>query len=739
MRIFGNFPDRSQRFHIYVGFVPLLSAVALFALILIFALPAAPGLAQAQAPGPGQRLYFMVKQGPETYSLPPLERAGSVVEFYDYYNDEAHTGLEVQNRSILFLYRDTLTGELSLVIIHDQPNNGTGGEVEFTFDGLPPEATILVRDDPNARDRYEFTPPTAFMHWQWLPEHTDGVAIGGLPAEFSITITPNFISGIEGWDLVTGTVESPVYTSIDPSQPITIIATTNIPPQPSFVFSPVSPYVGQEVTFDASGSTDPDGTIVSYEWDFGDGTTGTGVTVTHVYTAPGTYTVTLTVTDDRGATATLTRPITVVEAVIEAVRTISTPVVLPSSTFRVIVEIRTTTEIEGLGLDEDLPSGWEITPVDNAGAAFKRAQVQWIWARTIRAGETIRVVYDVTVPEELVSGPLPVEECITGWIDSAAPAFHKEVGGESCLKVDKCLPPLVAIAHLDPETDTVDLTLPNDVTADQLQRAIAFWLEDEPVPGTCGALIDLEILKEIIAHFLKCIPIDEPLPEEESADRAVTVTRKILTPFPFHQLYLEAYRGNIFRVVVTIEAHKDLYGLGLDEELPMGWQVKPISSAGGIFKESQIQWAFPEKIPAGTTKIITYEVTVPPGKVYCLGGEECKANIFQLSGLVNSANPSFELAVGGENEVIIAKCLSIPVAIAYLDVETNTIDATLSSKITFEQIQAAIAFWLEDEPVPGTCGKLIDFETIKLLIAYWLTDTPVDRPLGTPADPNRGG
>ncbi|HET7399535.1 MAG TPA: PKD domain-containing protein [Intrasporangium sp.] len=64
-------------------------------------------------------------------------------------------------------------------------------------------------------------------------------------------------------------------------------------------------------TFDASASADPDGTIASYDWSFGDGTTGTGVAPTHKYAASGTYDVQLTVKDDKGASGTLTTPVTV--------------------------------------------------------------------------------------------------------------------------------------------------------------------------------------------------------------------------------------------------------------------------------------------------------------------------------------------------------------------------------------------------------------------------------------------
>ena len=81
----------------------------------------------------------------------------------------------------------------------------------------------------------------------------------------------------------------------------------NVPPTASFTSS----VNGLDVAVDASGSSDPDGSVASYAWSFGDGGTGTGATATHRYATGGTYTVSLTVTDDKGASATTTRQVVV--------------------------------------------------------------------------------------------------------------------------------------------------------------------------------------------------------------------------------------------------------------------------------------------------------------------------------------------------------------------------------------------------------------------------------------------
>ena len=73
--------------------------------------------------------------------------------------------------------------------------------------------------------------------------------------------------------------------------------------------SPTDPHTGDTVYFNASSSTITD--VSSYHWDFGDGSTGSGVTPTHAYSAERTFTVSLTVTNSRGQVATASKTVTV--------------------------------------------------------------------------------------------------------------------------------------------------------------------------------------------------------------------------------------------------------------------------------------------------------------------------------------------------------------------------------------------------------------------------------------------
>ncbi len=88
---------------------------------------------------------------------------------------------------------------------------------------------------------------------------------------------------------------------------------TNRPPVASFTYSPSSPLVGQPVTFDGTGSYDPDGRITIYSWDFNsDGRAdASGPTVSYAFPVAGSYNVILTVTDNGGLSGSTTRTVQV--------------------------------------------------------------------------------------------------------------------------------------------------------------------------------------------------------------------------------------------------------------------------------------------------------------------------------------------------------------------------------------------------------------------------------------------
>jgi PKD repeat protein len=85
-------------------------------------------------------------------------------------------------------------------------------------------------------------------------------------------------------------------------------------PTAKFTFSPASPLMGKAVNFDASGSSLPagdSGSITSYVWTFGDGTSGSGAVTTHTFLSAASFSVTLTVTTDRSVSASTTQAVTV--------------------------------------------------------------------------------------------------------------------------------------------------------------------------------------------------------------------------------------------------------------------------------------------------------------------------------------------------------------------------------------------------------------------------------------------
>jgi PKD repeat protein len=723
------------------------NTIGLFLLlaVVVLLLPTT-GLAQGDG-------FYTVSQGETQAQIEPVANPVDAVAFFKITSGQMSTGLEKSGAAVLFLYQDTAGGTLSLGVLLSAAA-GTAGSTTITLSGLPAGAGFLVKDD--AFDRWQITPPTGSVSWTWPQGRGDGMALGPLGTEFAVTLFPQFTAGITRAVFLSGSATSPTEIELNLLDPIIVSGTPNEPPLVGFTVSPADLRINQPVTFDASSSFDPDGRIAKYEWDFnGDGlfdSTTTEPTVTYTYSTAGSKSVTVRATDNEGATARSTLSVSIGDLAVRVTRTISTSAALPGSTFLVVVRIEPQMDVAGVGLQENLPVGWKIKPLENAGAAFKRASVQWVFVDQIRANSTKIISYELSVPpsDQLIATTLPVCFTLTGTFQSMTPFLELPVEGDSKIEISTALPLKEAIAHLVPRVgldteDTIDLRLSQKIDPQQLKRALEMWQNDEVVPWTQGSTITLEQMKELAAYAYTCTPVDLPLPPVPAA--RISAVRTIATPVPCNNVLLNYYgpggdkAGSTFTVKVEIWADQDLYGVGLKEELPTGWKVIPIENGGLTYKRSRNEWVWPTKLPAGTTKTIIYQVEVPQTEMIEMAASDpCYASSNDIYGVVDSALPCMEAPVTGDSGVDVSDCLSVLVAISRWDVDHDRLDITLSDRISFQQVQRAIAFWLEDEVVPWTCGETVGYHMLKEIIAYWLTGTSICDPLPVipdgPCDPD---
>jgi hypothetical protein len=171
------------------------------------------------------------------------------------------------------------SGSTSVNVVEDDPSDGTS---EFrvvgkyydivsyaSYDG--PITITIIYDDTDLSENQEKN----LSIWHWDSTHWSKI-------DTVVDIESNTMTSIVdslSWFAIGEPNESPVADA----------------------GGPYLTQVGSLITLDGTGSNDPDGIIATYEWDFGDGNTGDGVTPTNLYTAADIYYVNLTVTDDTGA------------------------------------------------------------------------------------------------------------------------------------------------------------------------------------------------------------------------------------------------------------------------------------------------------------------------------------------------------------------------------------------------------------------------------------------------------
>jgi subtilisin/minor extracellular protease Epr len=231
-----------------------------------------------------------------------------------------------------------VAGTVALVIASDQTltNVGVRTRLQTTADDLGPIKwdTVYGYGIVDADEAAPLTgppnqPPVADANGPYTGTEDVAITFNGLdsydPDNDPLTYAWSFGDGNTG----TGVNPTHVYTAGETYTVTLVVNDGKVDSEPSYSTATIAEVndppiadagpdqtatINEVITFDGSGSTDPEGNIASYAWDFGDGTSGTGITVTHAYSTAGTYTVTLTVTDDGGLTDSDTAIVTVTEA-----------------------------------------------------------------------------------------------------------------------------------------------------------------------------------------------------------------------------------------------------------------------------------------------------------------------------------------------------------------------------------------------------------------------------------------
>ena len=177
----------------------------------------------------------------------------------------------------------TIENQFIYAVVKNPPN------ATFTYSPITP----LTGEDVtfNATDSYDLDGQIVNYFWDFGDGNTDTGNIATHQyadnGTYTVTLTISDNDGLEDTAQNTITVQ-------------------NRPPIAQFTESATTVYTRETIYFNASDSHDADGYIVTYFWDFGDGTNPTGITVSHAYVESGNYTVKLTVTDDDGASTIAT-------------------------------------------------------------------------------------------------------------------------------------------------------------------------------------------------------------------------------------------------------------------------------------------------------------------------------------------------------------------------------------------------------------------------------------------------
>jgi len=145
---------------------------------------------------------FVLLQDGVARTVLPIARPANVAAFYAYRSASSHTGLEAIDETRTYLYRDTRSGVLSLVIHHGIDDAQPDAEVDGNFNFLPASASVAVADDQRS-EFFKDTATSALGFWKF-GKNTDGGALEGLSGAFATDVSFRFVKGIARWSWLDG-------------------------------------------------------------------------------------------------------------------------------------------------------------------------------------------------------------------------------------------------------------------------------------------------------------------------------------------------------------------------------------------------------------------------------------------------------------------------------------------------------------------------------------------------------
>jgi PKD repeat protein len=483
------------------------------------------------------------------------------------------------------------------------------------------------------------------------------------------------------------------------------------PPVARFAYSPTAPTTVDLVGFiDRSFHQDEESEISAWEWDFGDGVTGSERNPQHRYAESGTYTVRLRVIDDRGG----------ISAYAVGHVSIGDPPP-PVARFAYSPTAPTTADLvrffdRSIHQDEDIEiSAWEWDFGDGTVSGEQnpehRFAEQGTFTVQLTATDSYGTASEAYAVDITIGNTPPFASFEPRGIEPVG-----DVGGDF-LTADQ---PRVGVEILLDASGSYDL-----------DNSIVWYMWDFDGDGVVDRTTETSEVAYTFdtpgEHRIVLIVVDKE-GAQATAEKRVNVITTVTTLRTIETGLSDdgTIPSGVVNVTLSLGLNTTVNGLSITETIPAGWTFAPIESDGATLRQDgqTIEWLFLEKfIPDGgnSRREIRYTLTAPSAV-----DEMQQATI---AGKLASSSPRVTQTIAGEDRVTALSVLPIPVVISRWDIVAKTVDPYLGETIGFDQIQYAVSLWVSGEIVPYTSDMTITLATMRDLIAYWLTGSSVHDPL----------